>query len=110
MPSISLHVKVTVAPENREIFLAEFKKVYDLVVLEPECTFFELYENKDEPGAFKWVENWNATREWLMSVQIPKDYYKPYFAATEPLFIKPRDFEVWDRLEEKDSWMYVAKE
>jgi hypothetical protein len=30
-------------------------------------------------------------------VQIPKEYYKPYFAVTEPMFIKPREFEIWER-------------
>lgn len=32
---------------------------------------------------------WN-TRQ----TQIPKDYYKEYFAITEPMFIKPREFRI----------------
>lgn len=27
-----------------------------------------------------------------------KDYYKPYFAATEPMFVKERIFKVYSRL------------
>ena len=34
--------------------------------------------------------------------QITKDYYKPYLAATEPIFIKPREVKFYDRMEE--SW------
>lgn len=28
-----------------------------------------------------------------------KEYYKPYFEATEPMFIKPREFKVLKRAE-----------
>lgn len=34
-----------------------------------------------------------------MSVQIPKDYYKPYFAATEPMLAGPRAFTLLKRKE-----------
>ena len=40
-------------------------------------------------------------------VQIRKDYYKEYFAATEPMFVKPREFKVYNRL---GSPYYTAKE
>jgi len=34
--------------------------------------------------------------------QITKEYYKPYFAKTEPMFIKPREFKLVDRLKPGD--------
>lgn len=40
----------------------------------------------------------NATREWLMETQITKEYYKEYFAITEPMFIKPREFAIYDTM------------
>jgi hypothetical protein len=42
-------------------------------------------------------------------VQIPKEYYKPYFAVTEPMFIKPREFEIWERFP-GNEWVAVKKE
>lgn len=33
-----------------------------------------------------------------MKVQLAKEYYKPYLAATEPMFIKPRQFEMFNRM------------
>lgn len=30
--------------------------------------------------------------------QIPKEYYKAYFAATEPMFVKPREFKLLNRM------------
>ena len=40
---ISLHVSITVAPENIDKFLAAFKVCFDRVTAEPECTFFEIF-------------------------------------------------------------------
>jgi len=37
---------------------------------------------------------------------LSREYYKPYFAVTEPMFIKPREFEIWNRMPEND-WLYV---
>ncbi|KAJ4190500.1 hypothetical protein NW767_011327 [Fusarium falciforme] len=104
---ISLHVTVYVDPENVPKFLEHFKPVYDKVVAEPECTFFEVYQSSEDPGTLHWVENWNQTTDWLLNVQIRKDYYKEYFAATEPMFVKPREFKVYNRL---GSPYYTAKE
>jgi hypothetical protein len=29
---------------------------------------------------------------------MPKEYYKPYFAVTEPMFVKPREFKILKRV------------
>ncbi|KAH6668664.1 hypothetical protein F5X68DRAFT_52770 [Plectosphaerella plurivora] len=93
---ISLHVTVWIDPANIPAFFEAFKPVFDACVAEPELLFFEVYQSPDEPGKLHWVENWNATREWLMEVQIAKPYYKEYFAITEPMFIKPREFAIYE--------------
>lgn len=64
---ISLHVSVTIGP-NIDKFLAAFKECFDKVTAEPECTFFEVYQDPDQPGRFKWVENWSRDKEWFMTV------------------------------------------
>jgi quinol monooxygenase YgiN len=69
-PSFSLHVKITVAPENAQKFLDALKPAYDAVTAEPECIFFEVYQSEEEPGVFKFVENWNASKDWMMNVSI----------------------------------------
>jgi len=66
--SISLHVRITIAPENVPAFLEALKPAYDAVIAEPECTLFEVCQSPSEPGVFKFVENWNATKEWMMTV------------------------------------------
>ena len=57
-PGISLHISVHVAPENADKFLAALKPVIDSVSAEPECTFFEVYQDPEDPGKLSWVENW----------------------------------------------------
>ncbi|KAI0164446.1 hypothetical protein GGR52DRAFT_559881 [Hypoxylon sp. FL1284] len=88
---ISLHVTVHIAPENVDRFIAAFKPVFDLVVAEPECTFFQVYQSPEEPGKLSWVENWSKDTQWLVEHQITKPYYKEYLEITEPMFLKPRE-------------------
>jgi quinol monooxygenase YgiN len=107
-PTLSLHVHITVAPENAELFLSHLKPCYDVVSAEPECIFFEVFQNPAAPGDFKFVETWNASPEWFQTVQLTKDYYKPYLAATEPLWIKPRTFEIWERMP-GNAWISVKE-
>ncbi|KAH6673858.1 hypothetical protein B0J14DRAFT_541611 [Halenospora varia] len=97
-PGLSLHVTITIAPENEEKFLAAFRTVWELVAAEPECIFFEIYKSATELGVFSWVEGWTKDQKWLMEVQLQKEYYKPYFAITEPMFIKPREFKIYEKL------------
>jgi hypothetical protein len=59
-PGLSLEVIITVSPENVSKFLS--------------------------PG----VVHWTKDKKCLLGVQMKKDYYKPYLAATEALFIKDR--------------------
>ncbi|KAH7394307.1 hypothetical protein BKA66DRAFT_438668 [Pyrenochaeta sp. MPI-SDFR-AT-0127] len=107
-PTISVHVSVTVAPENAQKFLELFRSIYETVSAEPECVFFEVYQNPATPGEFKFVENWNGTQEWFREVQMQKEYYKPYVAVTEPLWIKPREIEIWERMP-GNAWVTVKK-
>ncbi|GKZ82239.1 hypothetical protein AnigIFM56816_007047 [Aspergillus niger] len=96
--SISLQVTVHLKPEDLPKFWEAFEPTYKAVTAEPECTFFELYQAPDSPGTISWVENWSASKEWLMGVQLVKPYYRDYFAATEPLFIKPREAKLLKRV------------
>lgn len=67
-PSVSLHVSITVAPENAQKLLELFQPCYDAVTAQPECVFFEVFQDPDTPGKFRFVENWNASREWIYDV------------------------------------------
>lgn len=65
---ISMHVQVTIAPSNVPRYHELMRPVFDAVVAEPECTFFEIYHDPANPGVLKWVENWTKDVKWLMEV------------------------------------------
>ncbi|RAL10246.1 putative quinol monooxygenase [Aspergillus homomorphus CBS 101889] len=95
---ISLHVTVHISPENLPKFWEAMHPVYEKVIAEPECTFFEIYQSPENPGTLSWVENWSQSLEWLFEVQIKKPYYHDYLAVTEPMFIKPREVKIYNRV------------
>ncbi len=72
-----LQVKITIDPANRAAFLQHFKPVYDVVVAEPECAYFVMGENMQEPGVFRWTEGWKKDAAWFMSVITFESYTLP---------------------------------
>ncbi|KAH8696492.1 hypothetical protein BGW36DRAFT_296760 [Talaromyces proteolyticus] len=95
---VSLQVTIYISPENVPKFFEAFRPTYEKVIQEPECTFFEVYEDPAEPGVISWVENWSKSKEWLFQFQAPKEYYREYLAVTEPMFLKPREIKLLKRL------------
>lgn len=56
--SISVYIKVYLVFESVDCFLVVFKKVFDVVVVELKCIFFEFYCDLGNLGEIFWVENW----------------------------------------------------
>ncbi|KAL4876535.1 hypothetical protein BJY04DRAFT_199852 [Aspergillus karnatakaensis] len=94
----ALHVSIFIAPENVPKFFEAFEPAYKKVAAEPECTLFEVYQDPNSPGELSWVEHWTESLEWFMEVQVNRDYYAPYLAVTEPMFLKPREFKILHRV------------
>lgn len=65
---VSIHVTVTVAPENVDQLISLLKPTYDLVAAEQECTFIEVYKNIMTPGEVTWVEGWTKDVQWIQEV------------------------------------------
>jgi quinol monooxygenase YgiN len=65
---ISVHVKITINPDHKEVFLAALKPTFEAVKAEPLNTFFEVFHDEKNPGVFKLVEDWNCTAEYIVSV------------------------------------------
>ncbi|KAI1196502.1 hypothetical protein F5X97DRAFT_325333 [Nemania serpens] len=95
---MSLHVTVYIDPLNVIAFFDAFKPVFEKVTAEPECLFFEVYQDPEAPGTISWVENWSKSIDWFLKYQITKDYYKEYLATTEAMFTQPRESHFFRRL------------
>ncbi|KAK4059006.1 hypothetical protein Trihar35433_11267 [Trichoderma harzianum] len=104
----SVHVTITIDPTNTSAFLTAFRRIYEIVAAEPECTYFEVFQSLEEPGVFRFVENWSKDVQWFKEVQLTKAYYRPYLEATEPMWIKPRSIKYFERF--SGEWLTVKPE
>ncbi|ESK92541.1 hypothetical protein Moror_4417 [Moniliophthora roreri MCA 2997] len=91
------HILITVDPSKVDEFLGHLSTLVKQVTAEEKCTFFETTV-KRETGEIRLTEGWAADMEYLTTVQVNKEYYKPYLEAIEPLMTKPRVVEVFERL------------
>lgn len=125
-PSISIHVTITIDPSNNEAFLEALKPTFEAVKKEPLNASIEVFQDAMKPGAFRIVENWNTSIDYMHDVrnfatylktfpmghpklihavgqvQRKKDYYKPYFATTQPMYLKPLEVSVYNRFQDKE--------
>jgi quinol monooxygenase YgiN len=94
---------IKIDPANVQKFLEAFRVCWLAVCKEQDCIYFDVFHSQTEPGMFHFVEVWSKDNEWFMEVQITKDYYKPYWDITRPLWMD-RDLHVYNRL---SGWNFV---
>nr|A0A5B8YU67.1 RecName: Full=Putative monooxygenase GME11364; AltName: Full=Dibenzodioxocinones biosynthesis cluster protein GME11364 [Pestalotiopsis microspora]QED41495.1 monooxygenase domain-containing protein [Pestalotiopsis microspora] len=97
-PSVSVHIRLTVDPNKINEFLEISRPMFDAVTAEPLNTFFEMYRDDKTPGVFKLVENWDADIDYMMNVQVKKEYYTPYHTALREILLKPHEVELYSRM------------
>jgi hypothetical protein len=92
-----LQVKVHIAPSSIDEFWSAFRPIYDIVLAEPELLYFVIGTGVPAPEAdpsapvvLSWTEGWSKDVNWLVNVQLKKEYYKPYLERTEKMFVKER--------------------
>ncbi|KAH7303346.1 hypothetical protein B0I35DRAFT_156691 [Stachybotrys elegans] len=91
--SISVHMKVYLAPGSVDRFLVAFKNVFDAAKAELKCTFFEVYRDPNSPSEIS-----NASTEWLMEHIVTKEEFKEYFTAMEELSLRPQELLILESL------------
>jgi len=110
-PGTVFHVWIWIDPKNASEFEGHLRKCYEKVILEPECTFFEVMNSPERPGEYCFVEGWTCDKKeweevWIyycsgtllspnidafrLQVQGTKPYRAPYEKATRPMWLKPR--------------------
>lgn len=94
---------IKIDPSNIDKFLEAFRTCWLAVCKEPHCLYFDVFHSQSESGTFHFVEVWSKDNEWFMEHQITKDYYKPYWEITRPLWVN-RDLHVYNRL---SDWNFV---
>lgn len=91
----SLHID----PEKLDEFFEALGKISNIMHDEPECTFFEAYQDPDDPTHIRLVQNWTASIEWFVTVRVKRDYVQELIKLTDPFLTGPRDYKIFNRLE-----------
>ena len=87
----ALHVTIQVAPHDVPAFLEALRPCWAGCASEEENLFFDVFEDPETPGLFRFVELWSKDKEWFFDVQFKKPYYKPYLEKTVPMWIADRE-------------------
>ena len=66
----SLQVTIYIKPSDVDKFFEAFKPVFDKVWAEPECVHFEVFQDPADPGKISWIENWDKSPQWLLTVRV----------------------------------------
>ena len=92
-PGFVVNATHYVHPNKVDEYLTHLRPAWEAVIAEPENIFFDVFVDPSEPGKIRLFEIWTKDKEWFMSVQLQKEYYKPYREAVEPLWVKPCKFD-----------------
>ncbi len=90
-------VTLRVKPGTQDVFRKELAGIRELCVAEPECLDFIVLNHADDPTLFLITETW-VSREHFESVQMHKEYYRPYFSRVEPMWASPPELACWSVL------------
>ena len=75
-------------------FLQELQAVIELVVIEPQCLDFCVFQDPENLNRVRVTETWTS-RKFLEEVQMKKHYYVPYFTKVEPMWSHPLQMQFW---------------
>jgi quinol monooxygenase YgiN len=123
---LTLFVDFYICPHLIEAWKEGHRPVWAACAQEPECLLFDVvrplfpirgllasknsililpqFNDSSDPGHFRLVEVWNATKEWFVEKQLTKPYYAELWAKTEWTYRKDRRIGYMERLGEGFSW------
>lgn len=87
-----------------EDWKAAHRPVWAACAAEPECIYFDVFLNPDNPGEFRLVEVWDASRDWFETKQLTKPYYETLWARSRPTWEREVKIEYLERLGEGFSY------
>ena len=73
---LTLMVHLRVHPSDASKLVEAHKPVWAACATEPECLFFDVFQDLEDKGKFRFVELWSKDREWFEKEQLTKGYYE----------------------------------
>lgn len=99
-PQLTLFVTFHIKPDLIETFKEAHRPVWAACANEPECLLFDVFQDPSQPGTFRFIEVWSASREWFEGVQLAKPYYAELWAKSKPTWESEMNIEYFERLGE----------
>lgn len=97
---VTFHIKLNQIEEWKKAH----RPVWVACAAEPKCLLFDVFQDPSQPGKFRLVEVWNASREWFETEQLTKSYYETLWAKSRPTWEKEFEIEYFERLGEGCSF------
>jgi quinol monooxygenase YgiN len=94
-PRLFLHISFHISPADIPAFLDALRPCWQAFVNEPECLYFDVTQDPQNPGHLRFVEGWDASREWFLKEQMRKAYYTPFFEAIKPMELEQRELKFY---------------
>lgn len=103
-PQLTLIVHFHIKPHLIETWKAAHRPVWAACAAEPECLYFDVFADPLNPGEFRLVEVWDATREWFETRQLTKSYYGTLWEKSRPTWEREMSIEYLERVREGFSF------
>lgn len=101
---LALFVTIQVSQQNIDKFKEAHRPVWKACSEEPECLLFDVFQDPECPGRFRFVEVWSQGREWFEKEQLTKPYYKALWEKSKPLWVEDIKMEYYEREGEGSGW------
>lgn len=101
---LTLFVTFYIQSHLIETWKSAHRPVWDACAAEPECLFFDVFEDPKNVGRFRLVEVWSKDREWFEKEQLAKPYYATLWGKSKPTWTKDIEIEYFERLGEGASY------
>lgn len=94
---LTLFVTFKIKPNLIEDFKSAHRPVWRACAAEPECLFFDVFQDPASPGTFRFVEIWSKSREWFEKEQMTKPYYAELWPKSKPTWEEDAKLEFYER-------------
>lgn len=94
---LTLFVTFHIQPSLISEFKTAHRPVWLACAREPECLLFDVFQNPAQPGRFRFIEVWNASREWFEREQLTKSYYATLWEKSKPTWEREVEIEYFER-------------
>jgi quinol monooxygenase YgiN len=85
---LTLIVNIRVKPEDAEKLVDAHRPIWASCANEPECLFFDVFQDPEDKGKFRFIEVWSKSRKWFEDVQFKRSYYDRLWQLSKPLWIE----------------------